>query len=70
MKKEKRDDILTQTEEAAGIPIWEIMNAMRQAMHLSFYDFDREMVAYEQKGLISQRARAFAVFLLRTWKDR
>ncbi|MCK9352481.1 MAG: hypothetical protein WCT49_05895 [Candidatus Paceibacterota bacterium] len=67
MKKEIREDILTQTEALTGIPIWEIINATRLAKHLSFYEFDVIYLRYQQQGLIDKNVRVFAMFLQRAW---
>jgi hypothetical protein len=66
MKKEIRDDILTQTEALTKIPIWEIMNATRLAYKLSYRDFDDMYFFYYQKNKITNELRSFALFLQKT----
>jgi hypothetical protein len=68
MKKEKRNDILTQTEAWTGIPIWEIMNAARLANGLSYRDFDNMYFFYYQQNKITKELAKFALFLNKEWK--
>ncbi|MFA5830238.1 MAG: hypothetical protein WC878_00235 [Candidatus Paceibacterota bacterium] len=69
MKKEIRNDILTQTEKLTGIPIWEIMNAARLANGLSYRDFDNMYFFYYQQNKIAKELKKFALFLNNEWKE-